>query len=127
MNKIPPYRKLTPQQVRDLSLVHHQNLDAIAKGAAGSDTMQEWAESVHARSRVAELVGAGAPEMADHLEVVASVVDRFKRTGKVGFSGQEYQRAKDGVSTMDQLAEMTTQVKAIEAIHWSAKRCRVLA
>lgn len=33
--------------------------------------------------------------MRDQLDVVTAVVERLGRTGKVGFSGPEYQRAKE--------------------------------
>ena len=43
----------------------------------------------------------------------------FKRTGRVGFNGAEYQLAKDGIGYMDQLAEIVDQRTAIEAADWS--------
>jgi hypothetical protein len=51
--------------------------------------------------------GEGEPEMAAQAVVVASMRDRYARTGRVAFSGPEYQTAKEGVAVMNALAEAT--------------------
>lgn len=125
--RIRSHEKLSHAQVRDLGLAHVINLDAIAKGTATVDTLWQWVGGVMTWSRAAELVGAGVPEMHEQLQIAEHVVARYKRTGRVGFAGLEYQAAKDGVAVMDQLAEMTPRVKAIEAANYSEKRLNELA
>jgi hypothetical protein len=49
-------------------------------------------------------MGIGLHEMAAQLAMLESVVQRYKRTGRIGLSGPEYQLAKDGVDIMDELA-----------------------
>ena len=111
--------KLTRDQLRDLSLAHYANLDAIARGEADASLMWQWAGGCFTWSRVAQLLQLGEPEMAEQLQLVAAVIERFERTGRVGFSGTEYQLAKIGAEIMDQLAESVDLCTAKVAAEWS--------
>lgn len=126
-HRVPPWLRLTRDQVRDLTLCHHSNLDAIARGEADADLLWQWVGSILTWSKVAELNGLGIPEMAAQLGLAEGVITRFRRTGRVGFSGAEYQGAKDGVDVMDALASETTKAKAIEAANWGEKRVQACA
>ena len=114
--------KLDRSQLRDLALAHVVNLDAIARGQADATTMWHAVEAAYTWSRVAQLMQLGEPEMAAQLHMLESVVERYKRTGKVGFSGAEYQTAKDGVSLMDELAALVDVPTAVAAAAWSEAR-----
>ena len=111
--------KLKPDQVRDLSLVHLTNLDLMVKGQGNEALMWQVAEQTLIWSRVSQLTGHLQEEMYAQLLVVAEVVRRFGRTGRVGFSGSEYQTAKLGIEVMDALAEVVEQHVAIEAAVWA--------
>ena len=113
--------KLDGEQMRDLALAHLVNLDDIASGSATSDVMWQWAESVLIWQRVAQTIGQGEPEMDAQAEIAKSVIERFKRTGKVGFSGPEYQEAKRGVEVMDALAAVVDRPTAVAACAWSER------
>ncbi len=93
-----PHRIFTPKLARTtltmVQLCHMQNLDAIWSGQATLTLMWEWAEGVLTWSYVAEKMGQLQDEMNEQLEVVARTVERFHRTGRVGFSGPDYQTAK---------------------------------
>lgn len=121
VNPVPRWLrpKLRADQVRDLSLAHHANLDAIARGVADSSVMWQWAGGCLTWSRVAELLQRGEAEMAQQLHLVEAVIARFRRTGRVGFSGTEYQLAKLGVQVMDALAELVDVPTAQQAADWS--------
>jgi hypothetical protein len=119
--------KLAPEQVRDLSIVHIEQLDAISRGQADAGTLWSAFGGVLTWHRVAVKLGIGEPEMAAQLDVLARVVERFGRTGKVGFSGPEYQLAKEGVEVMDQLAALVDQPTAAEAAEWSERRVQKTA
>jgi len=112
--------RLTADQRRDLSIAHHTNLDLISKGQADAEVLWQWAAGVVTWSEVAKRLKQGEPEIRVQLDLVDAVVDRFRRTGRVGFSGVEYQLAKDGVIVMDLLAEATDAWTAGEAAEWSA-------
>jgi hypothetical protein len=119
--------KLSRPQVKDLGLCHLTNLDVIAKGEATEDTLWQVAGGALTWSRVAELLQAGEPEMREQLELVARLVDRYGRTGRVLFTGTEYQLAKDGVGVMDQLAEIVDLPTAVIAAEWSEQRVNEMA
>lgn len=113
--------KLAPDQVRDLAVVHLENLDAIANGEGTPDLMWQVAGGIFTWHRVAEKLQAGVPEMTALLELVERLIERFKRSGRVGFSGTEYQLARHGVDYMDQLAEIVDRRTAIEAAEYSER------
>lgn len=126
-----PPRGLRPRldagQVIDLSICHNSNLDSIARGDANDTTLWHWAESVFTWSNVAELMDVGVPEMEAQLTLTAAVIERFNATGRIVFTGPEYQLAKDGVCVMDQLAEIVDRPTALMAVEWSRAKLQALA
>lgn len=111
--------KLRADTVRDLALCHIQNLDAIATGGATLDTLWHWVESVLTWYRVAQLIQAGEDEMAVQLEVAVRLVERYGRSQRVRFDGQDYQLAKRGLQVMDELALLVDWPTAKQAVIWS--------
>ncbi len=118
--------KLAPDQVRDLGICHLENLDAVASGQATEATLWQIAGAALTWSKVAEMLQAGEPEMRTQLELASTLIERFGRTGKVLFTGLEYQRAKDGVQVMDQLAEIVDRATAVVAAEWSERKVNEL-
>ncbi len=119
--------KLRGDQVLDLSLVHAMNLDTIARGEAGEALLWDWAGSVLTWSKAAELSGAGIDEMTAQLELSNRLIERYRHTGKVRFTGPDYQLAKDGLQVMDQLAQLVDKHVAIKAANWSEARLNELS
>ncbi len=111
--------KLSRAQILDLAIVHHENLDVIARGQADESTLWQWIGGVLTWSRVAQVLDRGVVEMAFQLELAKRMVDRYRRTGRVLFDGLDYQQAKVGVDVMDQLAELVDLVTASAAAEWS--------
>lgn len=118
---------LSADQVRDLALAHHVNLDDVATGRAGVDVLWQMAGGVLTWSRVADLLRVHQAEMAQQLEVVNRTVARYVATGRVGFSGADYQLAKRGVTVMDELALIVDTPTAVAAAHWSDARVNAMA
>ena len=114
--------KLRRDQLRDLALCHLEALDSIARGDATSATLWQVAEAALAWSRAADLMHIGEAEMQAQLELALSLIERYKRTGRVAFSGPEYQAAKAGVAVMDELAEHTDRATALAACEWADRR-----
>lgn len=127
---LPP-RGLRPRldgtQVRDLALAHIVNLDTIARGEADECVLWQMVGGVLTWSRTADLLGVGIEEMRTQLETATRVVERYGRTGRIGYSGTEYQAAKLGVQVMDDLAEIVDQHTALAAAEWSENRVNLLA
>lgn len=129
--KLPPaLRCFAPRldagQLRDLGLVHLQELDAIVHGQASVDMLWSWAGGVLTWSRVAELTERNADDMAQQLALCLAVLERHRRTGSIGLTGPEYQLAKSGVMLMDALAEFVDRPTAVEAADWSEARINAM-
>ena len=114
--------KLASDQVRDLSLAHNVNLDAIARGEATEEILWQVVGGMLTWSKVAEVLGRGEAEMQQQLELATRLVDRYGRTGRVGFSGPDYTLAREGVEVMDALASIVDRPTAIAAAEWSEMR-----
>lgn len=112
-------KPLRPDQLTDLSLCHHVNLDAVCSGKAEPSLMWEFMESVYTWWKVAEQLQVGLPEMDAQLEVAARLCERWSRTGRVLFDGRDMQLARDGVAVMDQLAAMVDTATAWRATIWA--------
>ena len=118
--------KLRRDQLRDLALCHLETLDAIAKGEGKSATLWDFAGAALTWSKAAELMQIGEAEMTAQLELALSLIERYKRTGRVAFSGPEYQAAKDGVAVMDELARIVDHPRAVIAAEWSERRLQAI-
>ena len=114
--------KLAPGQVLDLSLVHHINLDTVVTGQADGTVLWHLMGGALTWSHVASKLGHGEQAMAEQLQMLEAVAARFIKTGRVGFTGLEYQTAKRGVMLQDELAAAVDQQTAIEAALWSEQR-----
>jgi hypothetical protein len=126
---------LKPDQVRDLGLAHIGNLDTIARGEGTEDVLWQWIGGALTWSFVAGSLEKRNPAryrdaaiaMRLQLQVATAVVERFGRTGRVGFSGPEYQQAKEACEWMDALAEVVDQPTAQIAAEWSELRVNSMA
>ena len=118
--------KLRRDQLRDLALCHLETLDSIARGDATSATLWDFAGAALTWSKAAELMRVGEPEMTAQLELALSLIERYRRTGRVLFTGREYQAAKAGVAVMDQLAEIVDHPRAVIAAEWSERRLQAI-
>jgi hypothetical protein len=119
--------KLDKDQVTDLALAHLTNLDLISHGQADADVLWQMVGGVFTWARVADLLQMGQDEMRAQLELATRLVERFGRTGRIGFSGVEYQAAKRGVEVMDELASLVDKPTAVAAAEWSEAKLNGLA
>jgi hypothetical protein len=111
--------RLDREQLLDLGLVHSMNLADMAEGRATAETMWQMAGGVLTWARVAEALGVGQAEMTRQVATMQAVIDRYRRTRRVGFSGLEYVAAREGVAVMDELARLVDRPTAMAAADWS--------
>lgn len=129
--------KLNGSSLTTLAIAHMTNLDEICRGTANVQTMWDLCGAVFTWSHAAQMLPPGhlvsiyqpgADEAQDvvateamvaQLDLAAKVVERYHRTGRIGFSGPEYQLAKLGVQIMDRLAERIDLASAKVAADWS--------
>jgi hypothetical protein len=123
--------KLQKDQLIDLGLAHLANVDAIANGQATPEILWQTVGGTYTWLTAAELMSKRDPErFAQALHVMQAMVvacgdvaDRYKRTGKVGFSGPEYTIAREAVEWMDALAEVVDRDTAIVAAEIGERHC----
>ena len=118
--------RMPDSQISTLAIAHRQNLDDVMRGTADVQVLWDLAECVFTWTRVAELLQIGQAEMAPQLEVAAAVIERYGRTGRIGFSGPEFQKAKYGVLVMDELAAIVDVDTAKAAAAWSDRKLAAL-
>ena len=118
--------KLARDQVPDLAIVHHSNLDDMVKGRGTVDLLWQITGGVLTWSYVAQRTGQHVEAMAAQCELMQGVLQRWLTTGRVGFSGPEYQQAHAGVEVMDALAMDVDRAIAVEAAEWSERRVNEL-
>jgi hypothetical protein len=119
--------KLTKDQRIDLGLAHVVNLELIRTGEADDAVLWQYVGGVLTWSRVADLLQSGQEEMRAQLDLASDLVARYGRTGRVLFTGPEYQLAKLGMAYMDDLAEIVDQPTASLAADWSERQVSVMA
>lgn len=124
---VPAVRGLRADQLRDLSLCHHQNLDAISLGAADPSMIWDYTGGVFTWWKVSRMLGVGIDEMDVQLEVATRLVERFGKAHRVLFTGPDLQLARDGVVVMDLLAAQVDMRTATLAAEWSEREINRMA
>jgi len=119
--------RLAADQKLDLAIVHHMNHELLRTGQADEQVLWQWVGGVLTFSRMADLLDCGVPEMERQTELAVSLLQRYSRTGRVGFAGPELQLALDGVQVMDELAKMVDRPTAVAAADWSEATVNHLA
>lgn len=110
---------LAPDQLRTLAMAHLVNVDTIYRGEADISLLWQHLGGVLTWYACAQMLGLGEAEMQAQIDLSLALVQRFQRTGRVGFDGPELQVARDGVDVFDQLAEATDVPTALQAVAWS--------
>ncbi|XVJ69855.1 MAG: hypothetical protein HEQ39_09525 [Rhizobacter sp.] len=118
---------LAKDQITDLGLAHFANLESIAQGKATEEILYQWIGGALTFSRIAELMAKDHPAalaeavaaMGKLLTISEAVTERYKKTGRVLFTGPELQFAREAVQWMDSLAESCDKRTAIRAADWS--------
>jgi hypothetical protein len=119
--------KLDREQLRDLSLVHHVNLDALRNGSADAELMWQWLGGTLTWLRVAESLQLGLDDMRDQAALCLRVADRYRATGQVTLTEDEYELAVAGVIVMDELARRVDRATAVRAADWSEEQISRIA
>ena len=111
--------KLEADQIAALAIAHHTHVDLIVNGKGTPELLWEMAGAALGWSRCAEVLGMGETEIAADLETIAAVLKRWERTGRVGYTGLELQRARAGLEVVDQLARLVDLPTALAGMNWA--------
>lgn len=94
----------------DLSLMPHACIMAIVDGSAVEANIYTLANCLNMGGLLAERKDlALLPIAVAGQEAIIRVIERFSRTGKIGFSGDNYQAIKAGVTLNDELQSFCTR------------------
>jgi hypothetical protein len=114
--------RLPTGDITSLHIAHIDTLLQMAGPHATAQTLWDWTSNVLTWSRAAELMGLDEAAMGFQLRLCADLVERWKRTGRVGFDGPGFVLAKHGVDVMDEIARMVPVHVAREAALWSEEQ-----
>lgn len=120
-------QKLTPEQETACKIAHW---DLITRFTSGRATEHDIWDMVHTGLTYIELMrllesdGTEFTEeakaaIAEHLETFPGVIERYRRTGRVGFDGPQLLAARAAAELMEQLIEMDRFGFAVRATAWA--------
>lgn len=121
---------VTTSQRIECQVIHWDLIDRFTNGTATPEDLWDWMETGYTYSQMMVLLDqSGIPftsesmaAICDQMDIYAHVVDRWKRTGRVGFSGPELCIAKAAAHVMDALIELDRFGIAETAAIWSAQQ-----
>lgn len=116
----------------DAKVTHWDLLNRISSGTATYDDLRDWIETGLTYSQIMRLLAEDGTEfttealdaIAGQIGIYESVIARYGRTGKVGFSGPELLTARAAACVMDGLIDMDRHGIAERAAHWSIETMR---
>lgn len=111
--------KLSRSQVLSAKLIHLQNVQTIADGSATRQTLYDHAHATLVWLTLARDYQARYGTIEEALRAMEAaqaacgdLVERWRRTGRVVFTGPELQMAREAIGWMDALAELVDEVDA---------------
>lgn len=124
--------RLTSEQQTTCKVIHWDLITRITGPAATKDDMLEWIANALTYSQMMALLIEDGREftteacelVAEQLEIVPKLVDRYRATGRVGFTGTELQVARAAAYVMDDVIELDRHGIADQAARWSVEQMR---
>jgi hypothetical protein len=115
-NQMPKFwrPKLTPTQQIDCKVIHWDLISRFSDGSAKSTDLWDWLETGFTYMEIMRLQALDGTEftpeahqaMEAQADIYEPVVTRFKRTGRVGFTGPELIVARTAAEVMDGLIDI---------------------
>lgn len=122
--------KIDEQQQFDCKMTHWNLFDCILIGTATSSVLWDWVETGFTYGQFMRLLAADGVEftdeaaqaIADQINIYDAVIDRYRKTGRVGFNGEQINIARAAAQVMDGLIELDRHGIAIKAARWSMEQ-----
>lgn len=122
--------KLDESQQFECKLTHWNLFDLIRLGQADSATLWDWMETGFTYSQFMRLMVADGVEfteeatknIAEQLSIYGDVIDRYRRTQRIGFDGPQINIARAACYVMDELIDMDRHGIAVKAARWSLEQ-----
>lgn len=124
--------RVTPEQQSTCKVIHWDLIASITGPAATKNDMLEWIANALTYSQMMRLMIEDGREftteacalMAEQLLIVPKLVDRYRATGRVGFTGIELQVARAAAYVMDDVIELDRHGIADQAARWSVEQMK---
>jgi hypothetical protein len=122
--------KLDEEQQFDCKMTHWNLFDCILIGTATRSVLWDWIETGFTYSQFMRLLSADGVEftdeaaqaIADQINIYDAVIERYSKTGRVGFNGEQINIARAAAQVMDGLIEMDRHGIAVKAARWSLEQ-----
>ena len=125
------WRPKLSQSVRTTAqIVHWDLITRFTDGSAQVDDLWDWIETGFTYSQMARMLVEDGTEfspeamtaVAEQLEIYSAVIERFRRTGRVGFDAEQLRIARAAACVMDALIDMDRHGIAERAARWSVEQ-----
>lgn len=125
------WRPKLPASVRTTAqIVHWDLITRFTDGTAGAEELWDWIETGFTYSQIARLLAADGVEfdpealnrLAEQFNTYESVIDRFRKTGRIGFDADQLRIARAAAEVMDALIDMDRHGIAERAARWSVEQ-----
>lgn len=121
--------KLAKHQCLDAKIIHWDLIDRFSQGAANKNDLWDWIETGYTYCKMIELhqkdgtvfTQESIEAVSNQIDIYESVIERYKRTGRVGFSAQELIVARAAASVFDSLIDIDRNGIAVCASKWSVQ------
>jgi hypothetical protein len=120
-------RKLDGDQIVSCKVAH---LDLISRFTNGTATEHDMWDMLHTALTYSEMMrlleesgivftDEAKAAVVEHLESMPGVIDRYRKTGRVGFNGEQLLAARAASMVTEQLIEMDRFGIALRASEWA--------
>lgn len=125
------WRPKLPASVRTTAqIVHWDLITRFTDGTAGAEELWDWIETGFTYSQIAHLLAADGVQfepvamnaLAEQLDSYEAVIDRFRKTGRIGFDAEQLRIARAAAEVMDALIDMDRHGIAERAALWSIQQ-----
>jgi hypothetical protein len=121
--------KLVPSQCLDAKIIHWDLIDRFTSGTADKGDLWDWIETGYTYCKLIELHQADGTEftpeaiqaVSDQVNIFDSVIQRYKRTGRVAFNGEEMCIARAAAHVFDSLIDIDRHGIAVKAGQWAVQ------
>lgn len=122
--------KLSTAQRLDAGIIHWDLVNRFCDGTATHVELWDWIETGFTYSQMMRMLAEDGAEftpeaqgaIAEQLDIYAAVIDRFRRTGRVGFDAEQLRIARAAANVMDSLLEADRHGIAVRAGQWAIEQ-----
>jgi hypothetical protein len=120
-------KKLDSDQIVSCKVAHWDLIGRVTSGIATEHDLWDMVHTALTYSEMMRLLEDSGTQfteeakaaIVEHMESLPGVIDRHRKTGRVGFSGEQLLSARAAAEVMEQLIEMDRFGIAVRATEWA--------